>query len=141
MPRYLHHCDACGNSHDDFRAMSDPSPTECPTCRAPEPAFHRVFEAPMAIVKGNPKTFGQQAELNAERLGKEQLQKRLEEWEKPRPFTGKLPEGVKPASVDRKEIPLPFYRSGELSGLPKMEKPLDLKKVKDVGKYIMTGEK
>lgn len=142
MPNFTFDCARCGHSLEEFLFLNDPRPESCPECGAAKPDFGQRFhgQAPMGWVKGDPKTFGQQAELNAQRMGKEQMQRMREEALKKKPFTGKLPEG---ASINReyenvKE--LPWYRDGSVPGLPKREKPLNLDKVKDVTKYVMTGE-
>jgi hypothetical protein len=95
-----------------------------------------VFGTPTVWAFGNPTTFGQQAEINTRRLGKEKLEEMLAPqrgesvWEK---------HGVgRRVEVDDK---IPFFRDGSIPGTKRMEKPLDLKEVKNVENYIMTGEK
>lgn len=96
-------------------------------------------QAPQAIIKGSPKTFGQQAELNAQQMGREQMQRMQEEARKRPTFSGTLPEGAK-INRERDEITeRPWFRDGEF-GLKKMDQPLNLNKVKDVKDYVMTGE-
>lgn len=34
----------------------------------------------------------------------------------------------------------PWFRSGEVPGLPRMDKPLDISKIKDTQRYIETGD-
>jgi hypothetical protein len=103
--------------------------------------FNQVYgsQGQVSIVYGSPTTIGQQAELNAKRLGKEKMEQVKEEMRnRPRPdFTGKLPKGAKLNTTKSKT---PWWREGKVAGLKKMDKPLDLDKVKDTRKYIDTGE-
>lgn len=98
--------------------------------------FNQVFGVPNAVVRGNPKTFGQAAEENARRVGREQLELMAEE-DKARvsTFKGKLPKG---ASLNKTQAKTPPWRDGSL-GIPAMDKPLDVAKVKNVKRYIETG--
>jgi hypothetical protein len=65
-------------------------------------------------VYGNPKTFGQQAELNAKRLGSELYQKMWDPALQPeRKYTGPLPPG---ASLARGTGETPPWRDGSLGG-------------------------
>jgi len=51
-------------------------------------------------------------------------------------------EKIADAGIQKKESVgnKPWWRSGEVKGLQKMDKPLDLKKVKDTKKYIEEGK-
>jgi len=139
MPTYSYHCDACGRDYEEFRLMYQKGPEVCPHCGAGKPRFGQAFHGAKVIglVKGEPKTFGQAAEQNAKRLGKERMQM-MEEAEKERVsrFTGKLPPGAKPITATGETPP---WRDGSFGNKP-LEKPLDLGRVKDVKKYIETGE-
>jgi hypothetical protein len=91
-----------------------------------------------ATVYGDPKTVGQQAELNEKRMGGELTQRLWEDQKsKVRAYSGPLPDGARPIT-DPGETPP--WRDGSM-GLAPLEKPLDLTKVKDVNKYVRTGEK
>ena len=142
MPNYLHRCETCSYELEEFRYITDPIPQECSICGSGPPLFHQVYHGAnfMGFVRGEPTTFGQQAELNAKRLGKEQLQLKAEaaRAEMRGEYRGAVPEG---AVVERPTEDLPWYRSGEVAGLPKMEAPLKLEKIKNPTDYIMTGEK
>lgn len=96
-------------------------------------------------VYGDPKTVGQQAELNAKRLGKEQVALMEEKYEREKQERRakramKLAEKVG-GTVDPTPPGTPWWRSGELPGLEKMDKPLDVSKLKDPTHYVLTGEK
>ncbi len=112
--------------------MSDPELTSCPSCGEPYGrAFNRDFTGArlVGIVYGDPKTFGQQADLNAKRLGKDRMAQMAEEnRNKVRRFTGKLPKGGKlPTGPGPQD---PWFH----------DKSVDTTKIKDKQKYIETGE-
>jgi hypothetical protein len=118
-----------------------PHPAGCPGCGEP---YGRAFGQDYAqfrvtgTVYGDPKTFGQQAELNAKRLGSELHQKMWDPALQPeRKYTGPLPAG---ASLAQGTGETPPWRDGSY-GNPTMDKPLDLKAVADPQKYILSGEK
>ncbi len=141
MPSYSYICDACGGAHDDFHAMSAPHPERCPSCGTPFGAmFRQNFQGVGAIVviRDSPTTFGQQAEINARRVGKEQLQLMSEQdGARTGTFTGRLPQGAKVNTTGTGARP--WFRDG-VAGLPVLDKPLDLKQVRDAKKYVETGE-
>jgi hypothetical protein len=89
--------------------MSSEQPSSCPSCGT---IYGDGFEQDYSlsnftcVVYGNPTTFGQQAELNAKRLGKEQMQL------------------IQDKNNKRLE-----------------EKPLNLKNIKSIERYIETGDK
>jgi hypothetical protein len=119
-----------------------PQPKACPGCGE---AYGRGFNQDysqsrvIGVVYGDPKTFGQQAELNAKRTGKERMQQMAEEdARRLSGYTGPLPPGASINTTGTGETPP--WRDGSM-GLAPLEKPLDLTKVKDVNKYVRTGEK
>ncbi len=121
-------CESCEHRHDEFLWFSEKLPKKCPKCGAKSPHYHQDYmqNRPCGISYGNPTTFGQQAEINAKRMGKEQLQKMGEkERAKRRGFTGKRPEGA---------------RSVLAPTTAPAEPEINLDKIHDVEKYIMTGE-
>jgi len=120
MPTYEYKCQ-CGYFFEEFKGIHDPHPVQCPRCGIGYgQGFEQNFAGHSVVcwVGDNPTTVGQLGERNAKRIGKEQLSKR---YDKP-----------------KKE--LPFWRNGE-DGVEKLEKPLDLKSIKNVEKYIHTGDK
>ncbi len=139
MPTYTYQCSACDKSHEEFRSITKPHPKKCPSCgEAYGKGFTQDYSQSCGIplVYGNPTTVGQQAEINARRAGKEQLQLMKEARAKQKPaFTGKLPKGAK---INRGTGETPWWRSGEVAGLPKSE-PLNIDKIHDKTRYIETG--
>lgn len=123
MPNYAYICETCDSRFEEFRpSISLPHPPHCPSCQEP---YGQKFTLDWGTCElttycHNITTLGQQAELNSKRMGKEQVQMKEEAAKPP--------------------VELPWWRSGEVEGCPKMEKPLDLKKVKDVRRYVETGE-
>ncbi len=83
----------------------------------------------MGLCKGEDRitTFGQQSEYNYKKLGKEQAAKMKEEHHT-------ASKKIKPDSE------IPWWRDGSIPGTKRLEKPLDVRKIKDTEKYIMTGE-
>jgi hypothetical protein len=118
-----------------------PQPKACPKCdEVYGKGFNQDYSKSqvVGVVYGDPKTFGQQAELNAKRAGREQMQQMAEESARRlSEYTGPLPQGASINTTGTGETPP--WRDGSL-GLPPMEKPLDLSQVKDVNRYVRTGE-
>lgn len=50
MPIYAFECAACGHSFDRLQRMSDPDPSQCPTCA--EPQVRRQLTAPQFRLAG-----------------------------------------------------------------------------------------
>jgi putative FmdB family regulatory protein len=142
VPTYEYQCDNCDHHYEEFRSILSEHPTNCPMCGISfGDCFRQIYDqvGQVGIVYGDPKTIGQQAELNAKRLGKEKMELIKDEMRNRTPnFTGKLPKGAKLNKMQRKT---PWWREGKLPGLKKLDKPLDVDKVKDVKKYIETGDK
>lgn len=139
MPNYQFACEKCGHGYTEFLFMYEDLPERCPECKAKPPDFHQVYAgaSPVGWVYGNPTTVGQQAEANAKRLGREQIQKIEEDYRnQSRTYTGKLPEGAE-VITDTGETPP--WRDGSM-GLPKLDKPLNTKKLPDVKRYVESGK-
>ena len=131
MPSYDFACEHCRHFwKDQWFSMSDQLPQVCPECGSTEPDFHQVYGAPLVVIKGNPTTFGQQAEINARRVGKEQMAKMTEDA-KVRKRKGRRALNLPGASRIEAPAGKPWWRDSD--------KPLDLKKIKDPVKYIRTG--
>jgi putative FmdB family regulatory protein len=132
VPTYAYACDACGARYERFQAMSAPH-GPCEACGAAFGAngARQDFSAhrPLGLCKGNPTTFGQQAELNARRVGKERMAQMAEEAKiANRPFERKLGDGQR--RLERAEGPTPFWDADD---------GVDVTKVRDTKKYIEEG--
>jgi putative FmdB family regulatory protein len=140
MPTYVYRCD-CGHAYEEFRSITAPEPSQCPKCQEPlGEGFNQDFRqsSSLAIVYGNPTTIGQQAEINARRVGKERLQQMaLEDKSRTSEWTGPLPEGATINTTGTGKTPP--WRDGSMGTAP-LAKPLDIKKVANVEKYVQTGE-
>ncbi len=124
--------------------MSKGHPKKCPSCGelyGDGNEFNQDFPQnnPIAISVGVT-TLGQLAERNSKKMGKELCQikseqdkTRVNQWD------GKVPEGgtlmEKPANPKA-----PWWRDGQIEGVQKLDKPLNLKTIKDPKKFIETGE-
>jgi len=146
MPTYAYRCDTCNHSFEEYRSMKASHPKKCPECGESyangNGKFHQDYGASrvIGVVYGNPTTLGQLAEANNKKLGKEQVQKKQEADKKLVRSKLKLPPGAQ--RVER-PTELPWFRSGVVEGLPKMEDPLDISKFKDDEQkkaYVEKGE-
>lgn len=138
MPTYEFVCEHCGITTELIQSIHATLPLWCSHCGHGEPDFHQDYQKKNILLVGSPTTVGQQSEINLRKLGKYGLEdKVIAEKQKRRKFTRKLPEG---ATLIEPSDELPWYRSGETPGLPKRTKPLNLDKIKDVKKYVQTGE-
>lgn len=144
MPTYAMTCD-CGHSYEEFRWFSEGEPEACPVCAEPNgEKFHQNWPVnrPGGWTYGedHATTVGQQAQYNARRLGKEQVEKKVEESRnRKRKAADSVWNQIPGARVVDPTDELPWYRDGSMPGLPKMERPLDLNQVRDVNKYIEEG--
>lgn len=137
MPSYEYHCPHCEHQFEQFsKTFRKRHPRTCPECKE-KGLEHLIGGKTIGRVKGQPKTFGQQAEINEKRMGKEQMQlmKEADTARMKSGWTGPVPKGAK---LVQKEVSkeIPFYREG----LPDPSKPLDVTKVKNLDKYVLTGE-
>lgn len=129
MPLYSYVCDDCDYSYEQVRSIHKAHPKKCPNCSS-KTGLHQNYQtvSGLGFVKNGPTTIGQQMELNEKTWGRELTQVKQDEALKKRNW-----------KTSKKD--LPWWRSGKVDGLPREEKPLDLTKVKNVKKYIETGNK
>jgi len=130
MPRYTYACSKCKYQFEDYHLMSEPHPKRCPSCG--KNSLGQSFDNHniTAVVYGNPTTIGQAAEENTKRLGKERHEKMIEDDFKARKLRS-----------PKKKPETPWYRNGSIDGTEKLDKPLEVSKIKNVKKFIETGEK
>lgn len=122
MSYYDVKCEGCAFEQIDFeQPMSVGFPTKCPGCKKKK--LVRDYSRPCNTVFMDKtiRTVGQQAEHNQRKMGAElhalEAKKVLGE-----------------AEHARRTAPPPFWRKNK-------KKPLDVSKVKDLNKYIETGDK
>lgn len=125
MPNYHYICKNCEYEFEVFQSIHENPKKRCEKCKKHK--LERIIYAAMVIDK-TPKTIGSWAEAENKKLGAEQVElkkKKLMEESKV-PYTG-------PGKPLKKEKIKPWWRTSD--------KPLDLKTVKNVEKYIITGDK
>lgn len=117
-------CENCQYKEKDFqKSYSIDFPVKCPSCKKKK--LVKDYSSPDALPDFHVKDIkeaGQQAEANKKAMGKELWEKRKDEM-------------LGEHGRKKKETPKPFYWSEG------QEKPLDVGKIKDVDRYIATGEK
>lgn len=137
MPTHEFKCDKCDHGFEFFaKVMGQELPKQCPKCKCRKD-FHQVLGCPVISIRGNLNTLGQLAEHNAKKMGKEQVQIKVDEAEArtkdKKPFTGKIPDGARPKERLNEETP--FWRD-------EGTKPLKVGKMskKALEKYVMEGK-
>lgn len=138
MVTYEFVCEKCRGHFELEQSITLPLPTACCDCGATEPAFHQNYAEtqPFLTVQQDPTTFGQQAERNAKRVGKEVVDMMAEEYDvSNRRAKQKLglpvPNGAEPTR-QRYKPKRPWWRDSD--------KPLDVSKVKDVKKFVLESK-
>lgn len=136
MPTHEFHCGSCGHHFDIFlKVVGRGLPKKCPEC-GDKKEFEQILGCP-SFIMNNITTIGKQAEVNSKKFGKEQCEilSKQDLHKRKKKFSGHLPEGA--TVIDKSDVnveEIPWYREGDT-------KPLDISKIKDVNKYIMTGKK
>lgn len=118
-------CEACGDVFEWWLTMKQKKPKRCPSCKKNKLCQSYTTNVICNFIE-SANTFGKAAEINAKRVGIENLR----EMERCDPLYEQR----------QKQKQLPWWRKGNINGLKKMEKPLDVSKIKDKEKYIVTGE-
>jgi putative FmdB family regulatory protein len=78
MPIYHYKCSNCPEDFETFHSIKEPLRKVCTSCQ--KETLSVVLDGPPDIMnKGEIRTVGQLAESNAKAMGKEQLQKKMEE--------------------------------------------------------------
>lgn len=141
MANYRMICRACERVFELTRPMKDGPPDDCPNCGASEEeGFTQDWQGKCVLGwtygEDHITTVGQQMELNMRRTSPEEREAICGTPRKTASIWNQLP-GATP--VDTSAVEAPFWRDGSIQGLQKMDKPLDLKQVRDTTKYIETG--
>lgn len=136
MVTYHFVCESCEVQGDVVQSIKDSLPEQCPECGATEPHWHQVYSGEnFCFVRQEPTTVGQQAELNAKRVGREQMQIMGEQSQianRKAKFSGKIPSGGRKLT-DTTKAARPWWR-------PNADKPLNVSKLKDPTKFILEGK-
>lgn len=78
MPIYEYKCEVCNETFETYHSIKQALLKECPVCK--NQSLSVVLGKISGIInKGEIKTVGQLAEANAKKMGKEQLQRKMEE--------------------------------------------------------------
>lgn len=78
MPEYDYECKECNYSLSIVESIHSEAQTICPECQ--KKSFRRVIlEAPMFTMKGEAKTLGQLADRNTQKMGKYELENRMQQ--------------------------------------------------------------
>ncbi len=125
MPTYRFNCTACKHAYETYLSFAEydvfDKQRNCPQCNCKKSIVNKIG-TPIFFVK-TVTTVGQQAELNARKMGSEQVAKAIE---KNKTKVSKVMSEAVPGSKDvsRGTRP-PWWRDGEHFGLPKSAKPVD----------------
>lgn len=77
MPIYHYKCSNCPNDFETFHSIKEPLWKVCPKCKFE--TLSVVLDGAPDIINREIKTIGQLAEANSKKMGKEQIQKKMEE--------------------------------------------------------------
>lgn len=125
MPVYEYKCDACKYCFEVEQSIHAKQKRTCPKCKKRK--LYQIFGTPYVYCY-NVTTIGQWAEKNSKTKGKKKDEKSMREK-------------IADAGLSKqKEKDNPWWRSGKVKGLQKMNKPLNLNKIKDAKKYIEEGK-
>jgi len=132
MPTYEFQCDNCGDNFEVVLRIADDHPTTCDKCGAP---IYQIYYAPMARVIGSPMTVGSLAERNTQKMSKEELAKRAEEYKtrKEDVMSPHLPDGM---TIDTDKGEIPWWKKNSKKTTKDILKMTPEKQKK----YIMIGE-
>lgn len=124
MPTYDYRCNACGYEFELYQSFDDKVKRTCPDCK--KKALERLIGCGIAaFCQQDPTTIGQLGERNAKAAGKTKIDEMAAEKEQDKKKAQQL--------LGKEPGKRPWWRDSD--------KPLDLKKVKNVKKYIEKGDK
>ena len=148
MPLHPYECQDCGHAWDYLQNAGEGPPAGCPSCQSA--ALVKRFGVPNFRVRGSGKTFGSVGEDNTLALIREHGRDRAAEILHRKVYGRKGGKKLKardgteivPVRKAEAETVIPWYRSGEVEGTgPRQDRPVDVTKIKDTTRYILTGEK
>lgn len=123
--RYLFECENCKVVIEKWLTMNSYRCKKCPNC-GKNKLFQLFTTMGHTMFLESAKTFGKAAEINEKREGKEKMQVMFEND----------PVGQ---AKKKQESNIPWWRK-KAEGNKERKKPLDVSKIKDTEKYIITGE-
>jgi putative FmdB family regulatory protein len=123
MPTYDYRCNSCGHEFEVYQSFADKVKRTCPECK--KKTLERLIGCGIAaFCQQEPTTIGQLGERNAKTAGKSKVEEIAAETE----ASNKKAQQMLSKEAGKK----PWWREGD--------KPLDLKKIKNVKKYIEEGK-
>lgn len=126
MPTYEYLCSnkKCNHSFEIIQRMIEDALLNCPECH--RATLQRQIGLPFVFIKGEPKTVGHQASRNTENMGHYEYEDRVYQNKKRvRKASDKLVEQTGGKNITTSSE-LPWYRSGKVEGLPKIDKPISM---------------
>jgi putative FmdB family regulatory protein len=123
MPTYDYRCNSCGHEFEVYQSFTDKVKRTCPDCK--KKTLERLIGCGIAaFCQQDPTTIGQLGERNAKSAGKTKVDEIAAETE----ASNKKAQQMLSKEAGKK----PWWRDSD--------KPLDLKKIKNVKKYIEEGK-
>jgi putative FmdB family regulatory protein len=137
MPTYGYVCKHCELEFEIQQSFSEEPLKVCPDCG--ETKLTKKIYAPFVFIKGEPTTVGHQAARNTEKMGRYEYEARMEQREKRiRQASEKFRKETGGQSIEHSGE-LPWWRSGQVEGLPRKERPLTIEEAKKVAKEVGIG--
>jgi putative FmdB family regulatory protein len=139
MPIYEYACPECNIAFDAIQKMSEDPLKKCQWCE--QNTLIRIYSVPNVKVEKEPTNIGELAEFNTKRMSKDELCEKSElKKEKKRKGLEEMASRVG-GKLLKKSDKLPWWRDGKTFGSKYSEKPIDTSKIKNIRKYVETGEK
>lgn len=119
MPNYHYQCENCGYDFELYHSIKEKLRKKCPKCKKNK--LETIIHSVTIAIKAEPKTVGHLAANNRDKMTQTEYTAKQHTEQSSR-IENKKPKTKKP-----------FWRDSD--------KPLDLKTVKNVDKFIHTGKK
>ena len=134
MPTYGYICTECAHEFEVVQRMVDDALVDCPECK--QETLQRKIYVPNLHITGEPTTIGHQAARNTERMGHYEYEDKMAQRKKRvQKASEKFCEQTGGKNIERGKE-LPWYRSGKIDGLPKIEQPLQPKEAQKVANEL-----
>lgn len=134
MPTYGYMCEHCNFEFEIEQRFSEEPLKICPVCEGTK--LTKKIYAPFVFIKGEPTTVGHQAARNTERMGRYEYEAKMEERQKRiRQASEKFLKETGGQSIEHSGE-LPWWRSGQVDGLPKKERPLTIEEAQKVAQEV-----
>jgi putative FmdB family regulatory protein len=134
MPTYGYECEQCHFDFETEQCFSEDALKVCPECG--EASLVKKIYVPFIFIKGEPTTVGHQAARNTEKMGKYEYDSKIQERQK---RIRQASENFLKETAGQKiehSGELPWWRSGQVEGLPKKERPISMKEAEKLAKEV-----